>query len=141
METLFDYIQDINVWGVLLAAVAAFVSGAVWYSNGLFGKPWMKAVGLTKKKVRQANMSKIMSVSFVSTIVTASAMDILTNVLVLDEWFQGALFGTLIAVGFLGMNKLMMVNFEQRSKVYWKIVLGADILALGLMGAITAVIN
>ena len=35
-----------NYWAVLMAAVAAWMLGALWYS--LLAKPWMAAAGITK---------------------------------------------------------------------------------------------
>ncbi len=37
---------QINYWAVVLAAVAAFVVGALWYSPLLFGKLYMKVRGM-----------------------------------------------------------------------------------------------
>ncbi|WP_328804127.1 DUF1761 domain-containing protein [Roseibium aggregatum] len=42
--------ETINLLGVFIAAVVAFVFGALWY--GVLGKAWMKAAGLTKDDVR-----------------------------------------------------------------------------------------
>ncbi|WP_417677709.1 DUF1761 domain-containing protein [Roseibium sp.] len=44
---MFD---GINLVSVALAAVVAFVFGALWY--GVLGKVWMKAAGLTKEETR-----------------------------------------------------------------------------------------
>jgi prepilin signal peptidase PulO-like enzyme (type II secretory pathway) len=141
MEVLVDYIQDINIIAVVIASLAAFVAGAVWYMDSVFGKPWKRAVGLTDKKIKSANMPQVMGVSLVTIVVSAAALDVLTNVLVLTEFYQGALFGILIAVAVIGSNKLMQVMFEQRPIQYWYIVLGADIVSFGLIGGIVAVIN
>ena len=35
----------VNVWTVLVAAVATMVVGFLWYSPALFAKPWMKLMG------------------------------------------------------------------------------------------------
>ncbi|MBA2685130.1 MAG: DUF1761 family protein [Gemmatimonadaceae bacterium] len=37
--------STLNVWAVLVAAVVAFVLGALWYSPPVFGKLWQKANG------------------------------------------------------------------------------------------------
>ena len=42
---------DINYLAVLVSGVAAMVIGSLWYSPILFGKPWMKLVGLTDEKM------------------------------------------------------------------------------------------
>lgn len=139
MEALVDYIQELNVLAVLVAAMAAFISGAVWYAEPVFGKQWMKEVGLTKKDTEKGNMPKVMGLSFASIAVTAAAIGVLVQPLALTSALQGASFGVLLSVSLVGMNKLMQSQFEQRSGAYWVLVLGADALAFGVMGAILAV--
>lgn len=41
----------INYWAVLVAALAYMVVGALWYSQVLFGKSWMKGIGKTKEQI------------------------------------------------------------------------------------------
>lgn len=43
---------DINVWAVLGAFVASMVVGSIWYSKPVFGRTWMKLVGLDDKKIQ-----------------------------------------------------------------------------------------
>jgi hypothetical protein len=38
---------SINILAVILAAIVAFVLGALWYSPILFGKIWQKEIGFT----------------------------------------------------------------------------------------------
>jgi hypothetical protein len=42
---------QLNFLAILVAAVAAFVLGALWYSPVLFAKQWMKAHGYTPDKL------------------------------------------------------------------------------------------
>ena len=39
-----------NYWAVLLAAIAGFVVGGVWYR--IFATPWMAATGLTREQIQ-----------------------------------------------------------------------------------------
>lgn len=138
MQVFIDYLGELNWLAVFVAAFAAFITGAIWYSKGLFGKQWQKAVGLTEKKVKDANMTNVMGMSIVTVIISAVAMGLLIKVLVLTTVTQGILFGIMVAIGLLGMNKLMQSMFEQRSMNYWLITLGADVVSLSVMGAILA---
>lgn len=138
MEVFVDYLGELNWLAVFVAAIVAFVSGAIWYSKPLFGKKWQKSVSLSDKQVNSGNMGEIMGMSAVGVIVSSVAVGLLVEVLVLTTVVQGALLGTMVAVGILGANKLMQVKFERRPMTYWYITLGADIVALSLMGAILA---
>ena len=37
--------MTVNLWSVLVAAVAAMVVGFLWYSPMLFARPWMVEMG------------------------------------------------------------------------------------------------
>jgi hypothetical protein len=58
-------LNSINWLAALAAAVAAFLLGGVWYSPALFGKPWMKASGMTEEKIAQRSMAIVFGVAFV----------------------------------------------------------------------------
>lgn len=39
----------INIWAVLLATASSMVVGTVWYAKPVFGRSWMKMVGLKEE--------------------------------------------------------------------------------------------
>ncbi len=43
----FDTLGDLNWLAVLVATLAYFFLGAIWYAQVAFGKAWMKAGGIT----------------------------------------------------------------------------------------------
>jgi hypothetical protein len=139
MQVFIDYLSELNWLAVLVAAFVAFLSGALWYSKPLLGSQWQKAVGLSDKKIKEGSMTKVMTISLLTVVVSAVAMGLLIKVLVLTSFYQGALFGIMVAIGILGANKLMQTKFEQRPLIYWAISLGADIVAFSLIGGILAV--
>ena len=55
---------EFNAWAVLLAALASFAVGGVWYSPLLFGKAWQKATGLTDEQLKRGNMPVIFGLTF-----------------------------------------------------------------------------
>lgn len=64
----------VNYLAILLCGVVAMVVGFVWYGP-LFGKPWMKMIGLTDKKMEEmkkmGGMGKTYGLSFLSSLVMA----------------------------------------------------------------------
>lgn len=54
---------DVNWLAVVLAALAGFVVGGIWYGP-VMGKRWMGAVGLTEEQVKQGNMALIYGGAF-----------------------------------------------------------------------------
>ena len=66
--------MTINYWGVLAAAVASWVFGAIYY--GALGKQWMVALGRSEAQIKARDERKVvpvvpMIVSFVAEIVMA----------------------------------------------------------------------
>jgi hypothetical protein len=51
--------------GVLIATVASFVLGGLWYSPVLFAKPWQQDTGLSDEQLNAASKAKIFGGSFV----------------------------------------------------------------------------
>jgi hypothetical protein len=50
---------------VLVATVASFVLGGLWYSPALFARPWQQDTGLSDEQLNAANKGKIFGGSFV----------------------------------------------------------------------------
>ncbi len=63
----------VNWLAVVLAAVAFFATGAVWYSV-LFGKVWQKEAGMTEEKMAGSNMPMIFGVCFLLELVIAAML-------------------------------------------------------------------
>lgn len=42
-----------SVWSVVVAAIAGFAVGGLWFSSLLFAKPWMAALGKTPEEIKQ----------------------------------------------------------------------------------------
>src|SRR5690606_16925775 len=101
MEVLMDYVNQLNWVAALAGAVAAFAVGAVWYSQAVFGKQWMKGAGLSKKDIENPDVVKTLGGGALMTIVSAVALAVLFDVLALDSAVSGALLGVLVAVGFI----------------------------------------
>lgn len=139
MEVLLDYVSELNWLAVVVVTLLAFGVGAAWYSQGLFGKPWMKSIGLKEKDARNANMVRPILLTLVGTFVTVAAMGVLVQVLELNTVWQGATFGILVALALLAPNKVMQAQFELRPLAYNVITSAADVVTFGVMGAVLAV--
>lgn len=128
----------VNWLAVVLAALAGFVVGGIWYGP-VMGKKWMGAVGLSEEQIKQGNMGMIYGGAFAFSLLASwtlahtfatYAADLSVMVKVLTA------FG--VALGFLvpaiGTNYL----FSQKSKTlflidasYWMLFY----IAMGLVHA------
>lgn len=75
--------MEINYIAVLVAAVAQFIFGAIWYMP-IFGKMWGKIHGFDKatpeeQKVMTKKMGPYLLTQFVFTIVTSAIFALLLN--------------------------------------------------------------
>src|SRR5882724_9219485 len=75
METSMHFL-GVNLWAVLVCAVATMVVGFGWYSPELFANPWMKLMGYDPNdKAKIAEMQKSAgpsyALSMVASILTA----------------------------------------------------------------------
>ncbi len=89
---------------ILLAALAAFIFGAVWY--GLLGRAWMAAQGISPAEIEARRQTremplKPMAVSFVCELVMALLFSWLLAGLGVGDLSMGALTGLLIGVGLI----------------------------------------
>lgn len=69
--------MDINFFIILAAAVIPMILGAIWYNPKVFGNAWMKAADLTEEKLKNANMAKILILSFIFMFFLAFVMQML----------------------------------------------------------------
>ena len=131
-------LESINWVGVIVATVAAFALGALWYGP-LFSKPWLRSLGKTQADMQQAGgppMAPLMITQFIATIITATVL-----ALIIERFGPGVLtgltVGLLCGAGFVATAKLSDVLFSQTatSTRYW-IEAGNQIVSYALMGGI-----
>src|SRR5450432_1889690 len=70
--------HTLNIWAILVATIAAFVLGGLWYSPAVFGKAWQRANGFSETPPA-ANMAKVFSISFVLTLVMSFNLAMFLN--------------------------------------------------------------
>ena len=122
---------SINWLAIIIAAVSAFIVGALWYGP-LFGKTWQKLVGLSDKDV-QKGVAKTFGTAFVLTFI----MSIVLAFFIGDNDLSFGLFAGLAAgIGWvataIGVNYL----FEHKPLKLYLINAGYNIVIFALMGAI-----
>ncbi len=122
---------DINWLGVLLAALATFVVGGLWYSV-LFAKVWQRESGVTDEQLKRGTVRV-----FVGSFLLALVMAV---VLAAFIGSAGAGFGTLagLAAGAAWVAAALGINylFERRSLALFAINASYNIVAFTAMGAI-----
>lgn len=128
----------INIWAVLLSAVAFWALGALWYSPLLFSKRWQKEVGLSDEKLKNANMAVIFGTSFLIMLFMVWALNYVINshkaenVSLTVGLCYGLFTGFFFSMLTMGINYL----YQRRSIVLWLIDGVYVVLGLGIAGMI-----
>jgi hypothetical protein len=137
----------INYWAVIGATIVAFVLGGVWFGP-LFGKQWMRLVGITHEQMEAAKekgvkgMWRSYALMAVGTLVMAY---VLAHVIAYAAVFSGSsgadagiAAGVSVWVGFVAPVMLGTVLWEGRPWKYWFITGGYYLVSLIVMGIILA---
>jgi predicted transporter len=127
-------LSQVNWIAVLIAAIAAFLLGGIWYSHSLFGKRWLQEIGLTPETVDKAHMTKTFVVTFVLQVIAAFA---LAMILGSDSsWLNGLHLGLLVGLCWVATAYGITYLFEQRSLCIFMINAGYYIVSYIIMGTI-----
>jgi hypothetical protein len=98
MDTLF---ADVNWLAVIVAALAYFALGALWYSKALFAKRWISLTGVdVSNPDATKGMAPIMLMSFIWMFITCVGLAILRSRLDLHVWQSGLKLGLLTGICF-----------------------------------------
>ena len=129
----------VNYVGVVVAAVAAFMLGWVWYSPALFGKQYMKLAGHDKKSKKEQEMMKkkmvpTMLTGFIATVVTALVLAFFVGAGA--GWLEGVSVAFYAWLGFVAPIMLGMVLWDCRPFQLYVINVTYYLVSLVVMGAI-----
>lgn len=136
---------DVNYWAVFIAAVSSMVWGSLWYGP-LFGKPWMKMMGLDKKKVemKSGDMGKLYGVQFLGSIfmafVLSHALVFAKSYLGTEGLSAGLQTGFWNWLGFVAPVTLTTVLWEGKPWKLWMLNNGYYLVMLSTMGVILALL-
>jgi hypothetical protein len=127
--------EHIHYGAVVVAALATFVLGGLWYSPLLFGKVWMRANGFTEAQVEGFSKARMFGWSLMFSLV----MSMNLAMFLADEgtdWVWGMTAGALAGVGWVSMAIGVVALFENRSWSYILVNAGYQSVAFTLMGMI-----
>jgi hypothetical protein len=136
----------INYLAILIAAVAAWIAGAVWYM--VLAKPWMAASGISHEKMEECRKRPGAFLPFIyafaADIIMAWVLAGLLGHLGAGQVTlrNGAISGAFCWLGFVVTTMLVNYSFGMRSRMlllidgaYWLVVLVLMGAIIGTMGA------
>ena len=125
---------DLNWIAIFVAAIVPMVLGALWYSNALFARPWMRAVDRTEDELKDAGMGYVLSA--IGAVLMSYALARIVRWAEVDDLWNGALVGLLVWVGFVATVLAVTTYFGGRPRALWFINAGYQLVALVIVGAI-----
>lgn len=133
---MFDFVLPDNWLAFVVALVATQVLGFLWYSNVLFAKSWMKAIGKTEKQLQaEANPAV-----YIYSIVGAAVMLlVLANVLRwagISETVPAIGVSLMIWLGFVATSSVMNTAFQDKKWNLWAINNGYHVVNAVISAAI-----
>ena len=129
---------QINYWAVLVAAVAAFVVGALWYSPLLFGKLYMVVRGLNPSADVKMPVGTILA-EFVRNLVIAYVLARFVVLLGVADWKGAVQLGLWVWLGFYAMIYVGAVLHENMPRKLYAIHAGDGLVKILLMSIILGV--
>ncbi len=106
----FDTLGDLNWLAVIVAALAYFAIGALWYSPVLFGNIWMASAGRSTEG--EAPGAAIYAVPLVGSLLSAIAVGMLVAATGTDTIGEGLVLGLVVAIGFVVAIVGVTATFE-----------------------------
>ncbi len=106
----------LNYWAILVAAVAQFVLGMLWYSPLLFGRSWMKLMKVDEANMKgsKKDMGATFFMSFLSSLVLSYVLAHFVSYLGLVEIEESLEAAFWIWLGFVAMTHLSGVIYEKK---------------------------
>ena len=127
---------------ILISAIISMVLGSLWYSPILFGKQWIKLMGISKKdmgKNKNKGMAKSYIVLFISSLVTIYVLSMFTSLLGASTFSQGMMIGFWVWLGFFATTMLGSVLWEKKPFSLYTINVSYHLVNLLIIGGILAV--
>ena len=105
----------INYWAILVAAVASFLVGMIWYHPKVFGTQWMKLTGMKEKDCKKPPVST-MVIALVGNLIMAW---VLSMFVIIGDLMGGLRVGFYLWLGLLATTSLGMVLWQGKSWNLW----------------------
>jgi hypothetical protein len=131
---------EFNYLAIAVAALVAFMIGALWYSPLLFGNLWVKAHGYSPADIEgmRAGAKRAMLVALVSTVVMAFVLATLIQLTPIIRWQGGAKLGALCWLGFAATIGLTSTMYSGKKLPTYYIDAAYQLVYMIWMGAILA---
>jgi hypothetical protein len=127
-------------WGIVLAIIASIILGFAWYGP-LFGKQWMKLMGITQKQMKAAQKKGMPKSTYLWMILGSLITSLVVNALFPMTSWAAIKMAAMVWLGFIAPVLLSSVLWEGRPWKLYIINLGYYLVNLVAMSLIIAAFN
>jgi hypothetical protein len=133
--------MGVNLWAVLVSALATMVIGFVWYSPLLFARRWMVLMGYDPDdKAKIAEMQKSAGPSYmlslVASLLSAAVLGKIIVIATINTPLYGLKMGLAVWLGFVTTVQLTNSLFSRQPAKLYAINTGYQLVCFLAMGAI-----
>ena len=126
-----ELLLHLNWLAILVATLIAFALGWVWYGP-VFGKQWLDALGKTADDIQPS--PKPFIISFVTTLITCFVMAVTIKCLNISAWWEGAVLGLAVGIGFITASNvsdgafcgwsMKLVSIQSSYRTVYSVIMG-----------------
>jgi hypothetical protein len=130
------YLSELNWIAILVATVAGFLLGGLWFSPLLFSKRWMAALGKSKEEMGKPGPA--LALSFAVTLLTAIALGVLLTIMPLTTTPGALRLGLTIGIVFYALATASDYAYTGWPRTIYWIQASYHVLMIALMTVIIA---
>lgn len=123
---------------IVVAALANFAIGALWYSPVLFGNKWMQLVGKKKEEMKSSDAAKFLVVPLVMALISSYVLAHVIGYAQVDTFMEGVQTGFWVWLGFVATVMVVQTAFGNRSWKLWCLDASYQLVGYVVMGVILA---
>jgi Protein of unknown function (DUF1761) len=135
----FDVLGDLNWLAVIVATLAYFALGAVWYAPPVFGNLWMRSGGFQVPEQPQATFY---IVPFLTCLLATIAVGMVSAATGSDSLGEGIVLGLVTGIG-IALSSLLVTGFfdpqKPQAMVWVAVVAGYHVVGLLIAAIILAI--
>lgn len=109
----FDVLSEVNYLAALVAAIAYFAIGAVWYSPLLFSRAWQRSIGRDPGAAMTPG-AMLFVITGIAYFVQAVTLGAIARTIGTTELVDGLVLGIFTGVGIVAVQLWVNASYEQR---------------------------
>ena len=130
---------ELNWLAIVVAAVAGYALGAIWFMPRVFGNAWMKEMGKTPSEL--GSPARAMAVAAVTTFISTIVLATILAAMSAQSLYDHIAVSTLLALGIYGLTMFSDSFFCGWSLKFVGLQAGYRVVMFILIGGVLSLFN